>query len=69
MNSCFQKVFTRDSGFRKQEDVEMIDAGLSGINVMVQEVKKIMEDQEVRKATGPDGVSNWILKEHSQQLA
>ncbi len=69
MNNCFQKVFTRESGFQEQNDVEMVRTGLSEINVMVQEVRKLMEDQDIRKATGPDRVSNWILKECSQQLA
>ncbi len=46
----------------------MVDAGLSEINVMVQEVK-IMEEQDTRKTTDSDEVSNWILNECSQQLA
>ena len=28
-----------------------------------------MEEQDVRKASGPNGVSNWIVRECSQQLA
>ena len=35
----------------------------------VQEVKEIMKDLDVNKAQGPDGVSNWIMKECSEQLA
>ncbi len=57
MNNCFQKNFIRESGFQEQdveEDVEMIDARMSEINVTLQEMKKIMEDQDVRKAAGPD---------------
>ena len=28
-----------------------------------------MESQDVRKVPDPDGVSNWIMKEYSNQLA
>ena len=28
-----------------------------------------MENQDVRKVPGPDGVSNWIIKECSNQIA
>ena len=39
------------------------------IKVEVKEVKNLMESQDARKAPGPDGVSNWIMKECSNQLA
>ena len=42
---------------------------LDEIQVDIQEVKKVMESQDVRKASGPDVVSNWIMKECSKQLA
>ena len=35
----------------------------------VQEVKQLLRKLDKRKATGPDGVSNWILRECSDQLA
>ena len=31
--------------------------------------RKILEEQDVRKASGPDGVSNWMTKECSHQIA
>ncbi len=43
--------------------MEVTDVLFSEINVAVQEVKKIMEDQDVRKATGPYRVSNWMSEE------
>lgn len=39
------------------------------IQVDISETKKIMKDLDVSKAQGPDGVSNWILKECCEQLA
>ena len=39
------------------------------IEVTVEEVRKLMEEQDVRKAIGPDGISNWILRKCSYQLA
>ncbi len=47
---------------------EHVDS-LEEIQITVQEVKKIMEGSDVRKALGLDGVSSWILKECSKQLA
>ena len=35
----------------------------------VKEVKKLMENQDIKKVPRPDGVSNWIMKECSNQLA
>jgi len=68
MNKCFQSVFTRESEF-EEVDGGSKDTVLEEIQVDIQEVKKIMESQDVSKAPGPDGVSNWIMKECSNQLA
>jgi len=68
MNKCFQSVFTRESEFG-EVDGGSKDTVLEEIQVDIQEVKKLMESQDVRKAPGPDGVSNWIMKECSKQLA
>ena len=39
-------------------------------NIKVEvEVKKLMESQDVKKAPASEGVSNWIMKECSNQLA
>ncbi len=42
---------------------------LSTVLVSYEEILKMMEEHDVNKATGPDGVSNWILKECREQLA
>ena len=68
MNGCFQSVFTRESEFVEQERPDTGE-GLCRLEVSVEEVKMIMEKLDKRKAMGPDGVSNWILRECSDQLA
>ena len=42
---------------------------MKNIKVDVKKVKQLIENQDVRKAPGPDGMSNWIMKECSNQLA
>ena len=68
MNGCFQSVFTRESEFVEQGRPDTGE-GLCRLEVSVEEVKMIMEKLDKRKAMGPDGVSNWILRECSDQLA
>ena len=36
---------------------------MENIKVDLKEVKQVVESQDVRKVPGPDGVSNWIMKE------
>ena len=31
----------------------------------INEVRKIMKEQNMKKTSGPDGVSNWIVRECS----
>ena len=42
---------------------------MENIKVDEKAVKQLMESQGVRKVPGPDGASNWIMKECSNQLA
>ncbi len=42
---------------------------LSTVPASYEEILQIMEELDVNKATGPDGVSNWILKVCREQLA
>ena len=68
MNKCFQSVFSIESEFTGRETASR-NAILDDIQVEVQEIHKLLGELEVRKATGPDGVSNWILRECKDQLA
>ena len=62
MNKNFHTVCTRESEFRMNNIITM-EYLRENIKVHVKEVKQLMENQDVRKAPGPDGVSSWILKE------
>ena len=64
MNKSFQTVFTRESEFR-MDNVIATENLMENIKVDVKEVKQLMASQDIRKAPGPDGVSNWIMKECS----
>ena len=69
LNKCFQKVFTNEETFN-EPDIETTDEeGLDTIDVLEDEVCEMLEKLDVRKAQGPDGVSNWVLRECKAQLA
>ena len=42
--------------------------GLWEIRVEMNEMRKLLEELDVRKAMGPDEVSNWMLRECKEQL-
>ncbi len=69
MNKCFQTVFTRESKFEDAHAVSEDRIGLERIQTSSDEVKKLLEELDVRKSAGPDGVTNWVIKECSQQIA
>ena len=68
MNTCFQSVFTKETNF-EGEGARRKYTGLRELHADIQEVKEIMKDLDVNKARWLDGVSNWIMKECSDQLA
>ncbi len=63
----FHSVFTKENDFRSERTALEKGTDLKEIKTSV-EVKNMLEDLDVRKAMGPDGVSSWILKECSSQL-
>ena len=67
MNRRFQSVFTEEGDFDLEEGQQARN-GLMEVVVRREEVIKLMENLEENKAPGPDGVSNWILKECRYQL-
>ena len=67
MNKCFQTVFTEEGDFEVNED-RCADNGLREVKIRKQELMKLMENLDINKAPGPDGVSNWILRECRDQL-
>ena len=69
MNKCFQTVFTRESDFVEGDEEPYPGNGLERVQTTTEEVTKLLEELDVRKSGGPDGVSGWVLKECKQQLA
>ena len=41
---------------------------MEDVQVTIQEINNILKSLDGRKATGPDGVSGWILKECREEL-
>ncbi len=68
MNNSFRSVFTVEGEFDAGRD-KLVRNILSTVPVSYEEILKMMKELDVNKATGLDGVSNWILKECSEQLA
>lgn len=68
INNYFQEIFNRESNFQEQEKKQHVDR-IEIIPVSVQQVSKLLEELDIRKAHEPDEVANWILQECSKQLA
>ena len=51
------------------EDWQWNAGSLNGVEVSKKEIMRLMENLDVNKAPGPDGISTWILKECREQLA
>ncbi len=60
-NRYFHSVFTKENDFRGERTALEKGTDLKQIKTSV-EVKNMLEDLDVRKAMGPDGVSSWIFK-------
>ena len=69
MNDCFQKVFTREDESYNQEERREIENTLDEIQILVEDVERMLSGLDPRKAHGPDGVSNWVLRECSNELS
>ena len=67
MNDRFQSVFTKEEDF-SMEDGDSEESYLK-VEVKQKEVLNIMKNLDRNKAPGPDGISNWILRECCNQLA
>lgn len=67
INECFKTVFTEEEDFTQPSNTEQ-SLGMQEIEVSKEEIKGFLENMDVRKAMGPDGVSGWVLKECREQL-
>ena len=63
-NRCFQSVSTKEQEFREETTVVNNRNGLKEV-LSTEEIKNMLDMVDVRTAMGPNGVSNWILKECS----
>ena len=69
LNKYFQKVFTNEVTFNEPDIGTTEEEGLDAIEVLEDEVCEMLEKMDIRKAQGPDGISNWVLRECKDQLA
>ena len=63
----FKSVFSVEEEFVELRE-EVRQVGLQEVKVEKHEIGKLLEKLDVRKAMGPDEVSNWTLKECRKQL-
>ena len=66
LNKNFQKVFTQETNFNPDEDLEQ--GKLQCMKVDKEELMSIMRKLDGRKAMGPDAVSGQVLKECRKEL-
>ncbi len=66
-NENFQQVFTKETKFNEPKH-KTLEKQVGEIIVTQEDIYKMMEGLEVRKAMGPDGISGFILKECRKQL-
>ena len=66
MNKRFQSVFTKEEDFNMDEG-DWEESNLK-VEVNQKEVLELMKKLDTNKAPGPDGISNWVLKECCNQL-
>jgi len=67
LNNSFQSVFTNETEFEEPR-VRHEVMKMKEITVEVAEIEKYLKELECRKATGPDEVSGWVLKECREYL-
>ncbi|MPC40990.1 hypothetical protein E2C01_034568 [Portunus trituberculatus] len=54
----------------KEERISIVNRiSLEEVKTTVEEIQNNLDKLEVKKAMGPDGMSNWVLKECSSHLA
>ena len=67
MNESFRSVFSVEMDFTEPCS-EIQQRRMQEVSVQRQEIDKLLEKLDARKAMGPDGVSSWTLKECREQL-
>ena len=67
MNQSFKSVFTKETVFAPPEDGKQLK-GIDNITVEREEIKKLLEELNTRKAMGPDEINSWVLNECREGL-
>ena len=67
MNQSFKTVFTTETVLTPPTEDKQLK-GLENITVERNEIKKLLEELNTRKAMGPDEINGWILKECKEEL-
>ena len=69
LNNNFQSVFTKERPFDGDETIQATPHKLGNISITKREIKDEMKNLDKWKATGPDEISNWVLKECAEELS
>ena len=68
LNKKFKSVFTHDEHNDIEEGPTILRQSLEHITLKREDIMNLLLSLDKRKATGPDGISNWILKECAEQI-
>ena len=64
----FKSVFTIDKSTAIPQTTKHIDEPIPKLNIRENGVDKLLQDMNLSKASGPDGIPNRILKECASQI-
>ena len=67
LNKNFEKVFTTQSDFEKLQG-QVKKNEMWEIKISKKKIEEMMKELDEKKAIGPDGVSEYILKECRQKM-
>ena len=65
----FKSVFTIDKSTAIPQTTKHIDELITKLTIRETGVEKLLQDMNLSKASGPDGIPNRILKECASQIA
>ena len=68
MSEQFNEVFTRENNRYEEIGRERNSPPMRDVVITHQDIDQQIENLDVRKAHGPDNISNWILKECKEEL-
>ena len=63
------KLKVKEAVYEQAQEKVFKGISMNAVSVTNEEILKMLKELDVNKSMGPNGVSNWILKESSEQLA